>query len=396
MAEEEQEPTFEELLEQLLHSRDETKQKIARKLCELSLEEERYILNPHFEELCKIEDEQVIDFIHNKLISNDNDDNYRIISWLSENRLATDLLIDIAKRKNALHAYAIKSLSKQAINGNTKAIEYLSSLQKQFITDLFSGRLLPMNLQKGFTWYSHSLIVEHLDKILHKFKSNLRSKIIDTFFNYFTADSPIIPQDEFWKYTEYVHFWLMIGKFHDTLYSKEMRIEEVTLFFDKEIVPMTDEILELFKSLGGDIINPSDFGVKINKYPNILVKYLFRNSIPRFNSNLRRKSTEIFMRYFFNDDTYPINDLWKFVDYKDFWCHLRYFHDHIYSKSMTFSEAIQYFIKTLTDTEKERDFGNDSKGDDFTTSSVIKGDPPDSPATMPRKLKSKKKEEEEL
>ncbi len=94
-------------------------------------------------------------------------------------------------------------------------------------------------------------------------------------------------------------------------------------------------------------INPSDFGVKINQYSQTIAKNLFRDSLPKFNSSLRSKSTDIFIRYFFNDKTYEDNDLWKFVDYKDFWVQLKNFHDTIYSRTMTLNDVVKFFEGNL-------------------------------------------------
>ena len=106
-------------------------------------------------------------------------------------------------------------------------------------------------------------------------------------------------------------------------------------------------ISHLIESLGYGEINPSDFGVKINQYSQTMVKNLFRDSLPKFNSNLRLKITDIFVRYFFNDISYMDNEFWKFVDYKDFWVQLRNFHDFIYSRSMDFTDVIAFFEENL-------------------------------------------------
>ncbi|MCE7743481.1 MAG: hypothetical protein GOP50_13610 [Candidatus Heimdallarchaeota archaeon] len=112
-------------------------------------------------------------------------------------------------------------------------------------------------------------------------------------------------------------------------------------------------VSQLIDSLTSGEINPSDFGVKINQYSQTMTKNLFRDSLPKFISNLRSKTTDVFFRYFFNNESYQDNDLWKFVDYKDFWVQLRNFHDYIYSRSMDFTEVIQFFEETLSSTNSQ-------------------------------------------
>ncbi|TFG10602.1 winged helix-turn-helix transcriptional regulator [Candidatus Heimdallarchaeota archaeon] len=107
-------------------------------------------------------------------------------------------------------------------------------------------------------------------------------------------------------------------------------------------------ISQLIDSLSYGDINPSDFGVEINYFSKTMSKNLFHDSFPKFNSNLRTKCTDVFIRYFFNDQQYPINELWKFVDYKDFWIQLRIFHDYIYDKSMILNDAVNFFEKNLS------------------------------------------------
>ncbi|MHA1198899.1 MAG: hypothetical protein ACTSQF_06060 [Candidatus Heimdallarchaeaceae archaeon] len=107
-------------------------------------------------------------------------------------------------------------------------------------------------------------------------------------------------------------------------------------------------VSQLIDSLTTGEINPSDFGVKINQYSQTMTKNLFRDSLPKFNSSLRSKTTDVFIRYFFNNESYQDNDLWKFVDYKDFWVQLRNFHDSIYSRNMDFNEVIKFFEENLS------------------------------------------------
>ncbi len=99
----------------------------------------------NWEELCKIEEEQVIQVLRNMFLEDDEIDVYtsreeydeilsrsvdksRIISLLDENNLAIDLLIEIVEKNNEHSSKSIFSLRKLALNGNSKAIEYLLSI----------------------------------------------------------------------------------------------------------------------------------------------------------------------------------------------------------------------------------------------------------------------------
>ena len=110
---------------------------------------------------------------------------------------------------------------------------------------------------------------------------------------------------------------------------------------------INNTILQLIDSLVYGEINPSDFGVRINQFSKTMSKNLFHDSFPKFNASLRTKSTDVFVRYFFNDQEYPTNDLWKFVDYRDFWVQLRNFHDYIYNKSMILSDVVNFLEENL-------------------------------------------------
>lgn len=109
-------------------------------------------------------------------------------------------------------------------------------------------------------------------------------------------------------------------------------------------------ISQLIDSLVYGEINPSDFGVKINQFSKTMSKNLFHDSFPKFSSNLRTRSTDVFLRYFFNDQECPTNELWKFVDYKDFWVHLRNFHDYIYDKNMILNDVVSFLEGNLSST----------------------------------------------
>ena len=111
---------------------------------------------------------------------------------------------------------------------------------------------------------------------------------------------------------------------------------------------VSHSISQLIDSLMRGEICPSDFGVAINKYSQTMTRNLFRDSFPKFNSNLRLKITDVFIRYFFHDESYEINALWKFVDFKDFWVLLGNFHNYIYNKNMILNEIIQFFDENLS------------------------------------------------
>jgi hypothetical protein len=108
-------------------------------------------------------------------------------------------------------------------------------------------------------------------------------------------------------------------------------------------------ISQLIKALTKGEMNPSDFRIEINRYSQTMAKNLFRDNFPQFISNLKSKITDVFIRYFFNDGSYQTNDLWKFVDFKDFWLLLQNFHDNIYNKNMILNEVIQFFEENLSD-----------------------------------------------
>ncbi|MEE9409776.1 MAG: winged helix-turn-helix domain-containing protein [Candidatus Heimdallarchaeota archaeon] len=108
-----------------------------------------------------------------------------------------------------------------------------------------------------------------------------------------------------------------------------------------------NEISGLIKALITGGIEASDFRLEISQFSQTMVKNLFRDSIPRFTSTHKEKFTDIFIRNFFNDRKIKVNDLWKFVGYKDFWIEIRKLHDIGYERSMNFNEIMKYFERNL-------------------------------------------------
>lgn len=94
-------------------------------------------------------------------------------------------------------------------------------------------------------------------------------------------------------------------------------------------------------------IEPCNFRLKINAFPETRVKNLFRDSFPKFTSSLKTNFTNTFSKYFFNNRGISLNEFWKFVDYKDFWVQIRRFHDFIYSRDMNYNRILKYFERCL-------------------------------------------------
>ena len=108
-----------------------------------------------------------------------------------------------------------------------------------------------------------------------------------------------------------------------------------------------DNISKLLQALLTGGIEASDFRLEINQFSQTMVKNLFRDSLPRFSSTLRDKFTNVFTKYFFNDRIIKLNDLWRFVGYKDFWIETRKLHDVVYSRNMSFNDIKKYFDRNL-------------------------------------------------
>ena len=94
-------------------------------------------------------------------------------------------------------------------------------------------------------------------------------------------------------------------------------------------------------------IEPCNFRLKINDFPETRVKNLFRDSFPKFTSSLKTNFTNTFTKCFFNNKKISTNEFWKFVDYKDFWVQIRRFHDFIYSRDMNYRQILKYFERCL-------------------------------------------------
>jgi hypothetical protein len=100
--------------------------------------------------------------------------------------------------------------------------------------------------------------------------------------------------------------------------------------------------LKHFQSLKGGQIRQSKWKIKIRKQSLEMIRGLFRESLPRFSTIFRSKIIDIYIRYCFHDESYPLNDLWKYVTKPRFWLQLKEFHDNIYSRSTMFKEMVEY------------------------------------------------------
>ncbi|MHA1302593.1 MAG: hypothetical protein ACTSQE_02115 [Candidatus Heimdallarchaeaceae archaeon] len=105
-----------------------------------------------------------------------------------------------------------------------------------------------------------------------------------------------------------------------------------------------ETIKHLIQELLNGIITPSNFRLLISKYQKPKVKALFRDSFPHFVPNHRQIFTDIFSRYFFNEEISKNYPLWKYIDYKDFFKGIKIFHDNFYDRSMKIKE-IECFFK---------------------------------------------------
>lgn len=113
-----------------------------------------------------------------------------------------------------------------------------------------------------------------------------------------------------------------------------------------------NNVSKLIHSLLEGMIEISDFSLQINQESPATARNLFRDTIPKFSSNVKEKFTDTFSRYFFNDVTISANSLWKFVTDTDFWHKIKQFHDTTYTRNMAFSEIINYFDRNLANNHK--------------------------------------------
>ena len=103
----------------------------------------------------------------------------------------------------------------------------------------------------------------------------------------------------------------------------------------------------LISSLLDGAVEVSDFRLSIGLFSKTKVINLFRDSFPKFSSGVKSKITDVFNRYFFNNNKVGENEFWRFVDFRNFWAELRIFHNIIYSRDMTLSDVIKFFEQTL-------------------------------------------------
>ena len=115
----------------------------------------------------------------------------------------------------------------------------------------------------------------------------------------------------------------------------------------KRPIDTTNEALRLLELLFSGEMETSDFRIEISDYSQTMVKNLFRDSFPKYNQNLKDRFTNAFVRYFYNDKDAPINEFWKFTNYKDFWVKMKNFHDNTYSRKMNLSEVVSFFERNL-------------------------------------------------
>ena len=100
-------------------------------------------------------------------------------------------------------------------------------------------------------------------------------------------------------------------------------------------------------------IDAADFSIYINQSPIAKARNLFRDSLPKFSSNIKEKFTSTFVRYFFNKADVSPNGFWKFAGNSLFWETIKNFHDHVYTRNMSLSQVISFFERNL----KENNYG---------------------------------------
>ena len=74
----------------------------------------------------------------------------------------------------------------------------------------------------------------------------------------------------------------------------------------------------------------------------MLLEELFRDSLPRFSTIFRSRIIDVFIRYSFRDESYPANELWRFIENQDYWFQIKKFHDSIYSRDTMFKEMVEH------------------------------------------------------
>jgi len=126
---------------------------------------------------------------------------------------------------------------------------------------------------------------------------------------------------------------------------------------------------------------------------------LFRDSFPRFASDIKTRVIEAFLFFFFQDLSYENNEFSLYLSYPSFWSVIKDFHNNVYSRDMLLNEVIEYLDKY--------NWGSDRRKDDYSFDQRFSGDSslptpfPRDPgddmagaaAGMSRRYKDKKEEE---
>jgi len=113
---------------------------------------------------------------------------------------------------------------------------------------------------------------------------------------------------------------------------------------------------QLINALLSGSIDSSDFRLEINQFSTAKARSLFRDCIPKFTANLRSKFVNIFERFFFNNNKIQSNELWKYVDHRDFWIQMKKLHDSVYSRDLNFNHVVKYFEECLFKNNTKLDF----------------------------------------
>ncbi len=88
------------------------------------------------------------------------------------------------------------------------------------------------------------------------------------------------------------------------------------------------KLILLIESLLDGSLKACDFRLVVSQYSPKTATTLFRDMLPRFSSDLKKKLGIIFERFFFCNSKKNVKTLWKLVNHSTFWTDLKNFHDY--------------------------------------------------------------------
>ncbi len=121
---------------------------------------------------------------------------------------------------------------KNDTKNNSDTLNYPSQKcsTSEFLNALLMGSIEPNNFRLGLQKHSQQRTISLFRDSFPKFSSLMKEKLVGAFSNFFFIEETF-HNSPFWQFVNRANFWVEIKFFHDFLYSKNMKLNEIISYF---------------------------------------------------------------------------------------------------------------------------------------------------------------------